>query len=191
MVAESQALDMLLEGNQRFVEGRTNVVPMTQDDREALSRAQCPNAAVIACADSRVTPELIFDQPLGSIFCSRVPGNVASDSAKWMIDIAVGEFNVPLLLVLGHTGCLAIQQVLEGKEGSGGLLRYQVQSAVNEAKRTGPIDLLNRAIEQNARDTVKSLLSESHHLRHAVREDRIVVKAGIYDMRSGLVRIVD
>ncbi|HMS55422.1 MAG TPA: carbonic anhydrase [Fimbriimonadaceae bacterium] len=190
-MAESKALDLLLEGNARFVEGRTTVEPMSREDRESLANTQTPNAAVIACADSRVAPELIFDQPLGSIFCSRVPGNVASDSAKWMIDIAVGEFNVPLLLVLGHTGCLAIQQVLEGKEGSGGLLRYQVQSAVNEAKRGGPIDLLNRAIEQNARDTVKNLLTESHHLRNAVREDRILVKAGIYDMRSGVVRLVD
>src|SRR4051812_21589419 len=129
-----EILDQLLEGNQRFRTGQSKHYRYPDDHRVQLATDQKPIAAVVACADSRVVPEIFFDQPLGTLFVSRVPANVASDSAKWMIDIAVGEFEVPLLLVLGHSGCLAVRQVLEGKSGSGGLLRTMVQTAVTRVQ---------------------------------------------------------
>lgn len=184
-------LKRLMDGNRRFVEGKSGIGPVTQAHLEELSKAQHPIAAVVACSDSRVSPEIIFDQPLGNLFVSRVPANVASDSAKWMIDIAVGEFKVPVLLVMGHSGCLAVQQVLAGTEGSGGLLRYQVQAAALEAKRQGEHDLLTRAVEENARRSAQKLREESSPLRDACRNDQILIQAAFYDMRTGTVRLLD
>lgn len=185
-----QALDELLEGNRRFVSGKPRNWTYRQDQLHSLSQAQSPKAAIIACVDSRVSPEIIFDQPLGSVFVSRVPGNVASDSAKWMIDIAVGELNVPLLVVLGHSGCLAVGQIVEGKSGSGGLLRFKVQSAVQRA-RSLPGDLYTNAVEENARQTVEHLADESWTFRDAMRAGQTSAVAAYYDMPTGVVKLLD
>src|SRR5580704_746020 len=109
-----QVLDELLAGNNRFRMGKGRSYVYSPDHLKALAANQKPIAAVIACSDSRITPEIVFDQPLGALFASRVPGNVASDSAKWMLELAVGEFHVPLVMVMGHSGCLAVGQLLDG-----------------------------------------------------------------------------
>ncbi|MEA2553131.1 MAG: carbonic anhydrase, partial [Fimbriimonadaceae bacterium] len=143
MIAEAQAaLDKLLEGNARFRAGKPRGYVYPPDVLKRLAQQQKPIAAIIACADSRVSPDVVFDQPLGTIFASRVPGNVASDSAKWMLDIAVQEFKVPLVMVMAHTGCLAVGQLLDGdKGGPGGLHRHEVLNAIYEAKSKRPADL--------------------------------------------------
>ena len=185
------AISELLEGNQRFTAGNSRHKCYSIDEIESLSTAQVPLAAVVACSDSRVAPEVVFDQPLGKLFVSRVPGNVASDSAKWMIDIAVGEFKVPLLIVMGHTGCLAVQQVYQGKDGPGGILRYQVQTAVLETKSMNVDDPLTAAIENNTRHTVRRLQDESSALRDAIQDRKIEVVGALYDMTTGQIRILD
>lgn len=124
------SLEILHDGHRRFREGTPQAKAYTPDDLERIATRQKPVAAVVACSDSRVAPEIVFDQPLGSIFASRVPGNVASDSAKWMLELAVSELHVPLVIVLGHLGCLAVGQILEGRSGPGGALRLDVQKAV-------------------------------------------------------------
>ena len=157
-----------------------------------LSQHQSPKAAIIACADSRVSPDLIFDQPLGSIFASRVPGNVASDSAKWMLDIAIQEFKVPLVMVMGHTGCLAVGQLLDGdKGGAGGLHRYSVLSAVYRAKEKNPADLYLEAVEQNVRQTVEHLARESHTVRNAILEGVTSIVGAVYEMETGTVYLLE
>src|SRR5215469_11066890 len=102
-----RSLAELMEGNKRFTSKGNKHRTYETHHLSSLAKSQSPIAAVVACVDSRVVPEMIFDQPLGSMFVSRVPANVASDSAKWMIDIATGEFDVPLIMVMAHTGCVA------------------------------------------------------------------------------------
>ena len=189
LTAQAQeVLDDLLEGNRRFREGQPQTYSYSPQDLLAISRNQAPRAAIIACADSRVSPELIFDQPLGSIFASRVPGNVASDSAKWMLDIAVNEFHVPLVMVMGHTGCLAIGQLLDGdKGGAGGLHRFSVLSAVYRAKARRPDDLYLEAVEQNVQQTVEHLARDSYALRGSLLEGSTSIVGAVYEMETGLV----
>ncbi len=189
LTAQAQeVLDDLLEGNRRFREGQPQTYSYSPQDLLAISRNQAPRAAIIACADSRVSPELIFDQPLGSIFASRVPGNVASDSAKWMLDIAVNEFHVPLVMVMGHTGCLAIGQLLDGdKGGAGGLHRFSVLSAVYRAKARRPDDLYLEAVEQNVQQTVEHLARDSYALRGSLLEGTTSIVGAVYEMETGLV----
>jgi carbonic anhydrase len=186
-----KALENLLKGNARFVERRPVQRTYDPEDLAELAQSQEPVAAVITCSDSRITPEIVFDQPLGSLFVSRVPGNVASDSAKWMIDIAVADFKVPLLVVMGHTGCLAVGQVVKGETGgAGGPLRLNVLAAVYRAQRLQPQDLWREAIVQNAHQTIEQLAAESYALRAALAADQIRCVSALYEMETGRVLIL-
>lgn len=192
MISESnQALETLLAGNRRFQTGQTEPRTYSPEDLRTIASFQKPFAAIIACMDSRVTPEIIFDQPLGSMFVARVPGNVASDSAKWMLDIAVGDMHVPLVVVLGHTGCLAVKQLLEGdKGGPGGPLRHEVMQAVYEARSHGPEDLYREAVIQNAVLSAQKLKRDSLALYQALEEGRVTMVTALYEMETGEVHIV-
>jgi len=189
--AAKAALDELLAGNERFRAGNSQTHVYTLEDIRRIATEQHPIAAVIGCMDSRVTPEIIFDQALGNIFTSRVPGNVASDSAKWMLEIAVGELHVPLVVVVGHTNCLAVGQLLQGdKGGPGGPLRYEIRNAVFEAQSKQPKDLYREAVIQNARLTAQKLLRDSLTVSRAVREGQAEIVSALYEMETGEVHLV-
>ncbi len=192
MLPEAQAaLDALMEGNRRF---RTNTpvhLQYTQDRLVDLSKGQKPIAAVVACMDSRVSPEIVFDQPLGSIFVSRVPGNVAADSVKWMLELSVAELHVPLVVVVGHTGCLAIGQLLHGdKGGPGGALRHEIRHAVLQAQSLHPDDLYREAVIQNAKLTVEKLKRDSMAVARAVENKQLEIVSALYEMETGEVHLV-
>ena len=183
-----EALEQMHEGHRRFREGRPLATAYTQEQIRELSVKQYPIAAVVACSDSRVAPEILFDQPLGSIFASRVPGNVASDSAKWMLDIAVTEIKVPLVIVLGHTGCLAVGQIVEGKiGGSGGMLRSDVQKAVHRARLENPEDLYLQSVIENVGLTVENLKRDSYAVQKAFERGEFGLIGAYYDMPTGEV----
>lgn len=187
-----KVLSDLLEGNRRFYEGRSTPRTYTPADIERLSKNQEPIAAVIACSDSRSTPSIIFDQPLGSLFTSRIPGNVVSEGVKWMSELAVGDFKVPLVLVLGHTGCLAVQSVLENKIGApGGMLRHNIFPATQKAVSSDPAERMLQAVTENAKNTVAQLQRESALVRSAVADGLTSVIAAVYDMETGIVRRVE
>lgn len=184
-------LDELLEGNRRFQEGKGTVHHLSPADIAMLAKSPEPKAAILACSDSRVTPELIFNQPLGRLFSSRVPGNVASDSAKWMLEIAVTNLKVPLVLVMGHTECLAVKQVVEGATtGSGGTLRYAVSTAVLRARSKRPADLMQQSIVENALQSMEHLISESWAVKRALETGQTSIAVGVYDVHSGQFELV-
>jgi len=185
------SLSGLYSGHQRFLDGKPQTRAYNASDLQAIATAQQPIAAIVACSDSRVAPEILFDQPLGGIFASRVPGNVASDSAKWMLDIAVAELKVPLVLVLGHTGCLAVGQIVEGKMGSsGGSLRFDVQMAVYRARLKGGPDLYRQAVIENVWLTVESLRRDSFTVQRAIERGEVGLLGGYYDMQDGQIRLI-
>jgi carbonic anhydrase len=192
MISAAQiVLDQLLEGNDRFRKGQGKGFKYSPEDLLRIAKEQHPIAGIIACSDSRVTPEVIFDQPLGTLFASRVPGNVASESAKWMLDLAVGEFKAPLVVVLGHTGCLAVGQLLDGDHGgAGGLHRFSVLSAVYRAKAKEPKDLYLAAVEENVLQTVQHLSRDLPTLALALKEHSTSIVGAVYHMESGEVRML-
>lgn len=184
-------MEALREGHERFRRGEPQNRAYTVGQLEAIATHQSPIAAIVACSDSRVSPEIVFDQPLGSVFASRVPGNVASDSAKWMLDIAVTELRVPLVMVLGHTRCLAVGQLLEGKiGGGGGALRLDVQKAVHRARMNGPADLYRAAVEENVALTVENLRRDSYAVQKAMAQGELDLLGGVYDMDTGAVELL-
>lgn len=184
------ALTVLLEGNERFRSGQSFHHRYLPEDIARLAVGQAPRAAIVACSDGRVSPEIIFDQPLANLFVSRVPGNVASDSAKWMLEIAVTNMRVPLVIVMGHTECLAVRQVLEGEAGAGGTLRDDVARAVKEVRAQPGEDLFREAVKQNARQTTQALLRESSAVQEAVQASRLELVTALYDVHTGQVELV-
>jgi carbonic anhydrase len=187
----SRALDTLMDGNERFRSGSGTLHRYTLSELSQLAEVQSPIAAILACSDSRVAPEVVFDQPLGSVFAARTPGNVSADSVKWMIDIAVEDLGVPLFLVVGHTGCLAVTQIVQGElTGPGGALRAQINSALMKAKSANTADLMRATIEENVYQTIDRLSNESYELRKAVMEEKTTVVGAVYDMHTGEVRVL-
>lgn len=190
--AESKrAISLLAHGYERFRSATPNATAYHQSELSSLASKPEPIAAVVACSDSRVAPELVFDQRLGALFVSRVPGNVASDGTKWMLEIAVTELRVPLILVLGHTGCLAVGQSLEGRIGrAGGTLRLDVQKAVHRAKLSGDADVYRRAVEENVLLTLENLRRESFDTQKAIEQGRLELLGAVYNMESGEVQLI-
>lgn len=190
--AEAQAiLDELLEGNERFRTGRSIGYNYSLENIVELADSPKPRAAILACSDGRVSPEVVFNQPLGKLFVSRVPGNVASDSAKWMLEIAVSNLHVPLVIVMGHTECLAVKQVVEGAvTGSGGGLRYAVSTAVMRARARRPDDLFRESVKENARLSTEDLISQSWAVKRALEEGRTSIVTGYYDVHTGQFNLI-
>ena len=186
------ALQTLLDGNERFRSGQSEHRTYTIEDIQEHSKGQSPVAAVIACSDSRLTPEILFDQPLGTIFSSRNPGNVAGESARWMSELAAEGLKLPLLLVLGHTGCLAVAQVMNGSvSGANDRVRAQIDSAYAHAKASAPEDLYLETVKENVRETIKRLRDESWALRKAVESGTTSVVGAVYDLETGEINLLE
>src|SRR5439155_16101250 len=128
------AWQKLKEGNARFVSDRLAARQIGEERRARLAKGQQPFAVVLSCADSRVVPELLFDQGLGDVFVVRVAGNIADKAMLGSIEYAVEHLHVPLVVVLGHESCGAVQAALDGKPlpGNLGWLVKQVYTGNNQ-----------------------------------------------------------
>ena len=188
------ALELLIEGNERYVAGRA--AHPRQDDarRAATSGDQRPFAAVMSCADSRVPPEVLFDQGLGDLFCVRTAGQVADGAAVGSLELAVMLYQVPLLVVLGHTGCGAVLVTLDHLRSPGQLpgsvssIVWAITPAAREARRQAADDAWDLAVELNVAATVTQLAESRPTLAGAVTRRELAVVGAVYDLRSGEVR---
>ena len=188
------SLRRLKKGNARYVEG----VAARHDfrhEREALSGGQNPYAAILSCADSRIAPEYAFDSGRGDLFVCRVAGNFASAEATASLEYAVAELGTPLIMVLGHDSCGAIDATIKSlKDGTtlpGHLpsLVTALAPAVKAVSQQGS-DTLAKAIRQNVIDNVAKLRSETPILSAAVEQGKLKVVGGIYRLRDGRVEMV-
>ena len=194
VLSPEAALKRLLKGNERYVEG----VMQRHDfkrEREALVGGQNPYAAILSCADSRIAPEYAFDSSRGDLFVCRVAGNFAADETVASMEYAVAVLNTPLILVLGHESCgavdAAIKSIKDDKPLPGHLpsLVQAIAPAVKAVSSQGG-DVLNNAIRQNVIDNVAKLKSSSPILSAAVNDKKIQVAGGIYRLNSGRVELV-
>jgi len=188
------ALKRLLKGNERYVEG----VMARHDfkrEREALVGGQNPYAAILSCADSRIAPEYAFDSSRGDLFVCRVAGNFASDETIASLEYSVAVLGAPLILVLGHDACGAVDATIKSlKDGTTlpGRLPSLVQAiapAVKAVSSKGG-DVLNNATRQNVIDNVAKLKSSSPILSAAAADKKLQVTGGIYRLGSGKVELV-
>ncbi len=153
---------------------------------QALGRGQDPWAAILACADSRVAPEWIFAAALSDLFVVRSAGNTAFGAAVGSLEYGVGELGIPLILVVGHNGCGAVQAARSADPLSPSLgeLVRPIRASLS------PGDDLNQAVRANARQTVQQLTQTSELLRSAQANGTLVIRASVYDINSGLVSLI-
>jgi carbonic anhydrase len=192
-----EVLARLVEGNQRFTKGELQHPRRRPEDFRPLAEGQSP-VAVVGCADSRVSPELVFDQGVGDLFVVRVAGNVVSGGGalvKGSVEYAVAELGVPLVLVLGHSQCGAVKAAIKHLDandalpGSIGDLVAAIKPAVAEAKgRAG--DLLDNAIKANVERGVQRLKGLEPILAERVQKGKVKVVGAVYDLASGKVSVL-
>jgi carbonic anhydrase len=183
------ALQELLEGNQRFAANRLTSI---NDDltvlKERAMEKQEPFAAVLACADSRVPVELIFDQTIGHIFVTRVAGNIVTPEIIASLEYSVAILGIKALLVLGHSSCGALKAAMKSDIVPGHIsalyphLRQAVENSAGD---------LDKAIEANAKIQAQLLRTSSSVVREAITAGNLKLKAGIYDLATGNVTVVN
>jgi carbonic anhydrase len=193
VLSSDAALERLREGNARYVAG-VSVRHDFKHEREALAAGQNPYAAILSCADSRIAPEYAFDSGRGDLFVCRVAGNFANEETIASLEYAVAVLGVPLIVVLGHDSCGAVDAAIKSlKDGTtlpGHLpsLVAGVAPAVKAvSQETG--DKLGNAIRQNVIDTVAKLNSATPILNAAVEQKKLKVVGGIYRLRDGRVEM--
>lgn len=187
-----QALQMLMEGNKRYVAAKLLRPNQSAQRRGEVAKDQNPFAAILGCSDSRVPAEVIFDQGLGDLFVIRLAGNVADNLALGSIEFAVEYLSVPLVMVLGHSRCGAISaavQVAEKGVPAPGHIANLVEAiwpAVNQVRgRTG--DLVDNAITANVALVVERLKSMPPMLSEFVQSGKLSIVGARYDLDTGVV----
>ena len=184
-----EALQILLEGNKRFTEGHIKAPHRNIERLKEIEGKQTPFAAVLGCADSRVPVELLFDQGFGDIFVTRVAGNVATAEEIASLEFGTKVLGAKVLFVLGHSSCGAVSATIKGDAVPGQIstLFRLIQPAVKKAKGDLP-----QAIIENVKNQVSLLSESSPVIAELVREKKLIVAGGIFDLHSGKVtRIID
>ena len=191
--APEGAWDELMAGNRRFAADHSRVHPYSSE-RVQLANEQHPRVIVLGCADSRVSPELVFDQSLGDVFVVRTAGNIVDPIALGSIEYAVGHLHSELLVVLGHTSCGAVQAAVAGDEMPSTSLQAIVDRIRPTVLRLSSCfegeELVQRSVTANAQQSAADILSNSALLRAAVTRGELKVMSAVYDLHDGLVTSV-
>ena len=192
-----QALARLREGNRRFVDHVVSLEALlSHARREDHARAQRPFAVVLGCSDSRAPAEFVFDQGLGDLFVIRVAGNIAAPSQVGSVEFAVEQFQVRLVVVLGHSNCGAVRATLTHLQAPGDTspaLRAIVDRIAPEIQPVltgcgGEADAcMPQAIRANVQATIRNLRAQSDYLRYAELQGDLRIIGADYDLGSGAV----
>lgn len=194
VLSPDAALKRLREGNARYVDGVSRRHDF-KHEREALAGGQNPYAAVLSCADSRIAPEYAFDTGRGDLFVCRVAGNFAGVETIASMEYAVAVLGAPLILVLGHDSCGAVDATLKALKddtpppGHIPSLVDAIAPAAKAAMQQGG-EVLDRAIRQNVIDNVAKLKSATPILNAAVEQGKLRVVGGIYRLTTGAVDLI-
>ena len=195
VLSPDASLKRLLEGNERYVEGVSKRHDF-RHEREALAGGQNPYAGILSCADSRIAPEYAFDSGRGDLFVCRVAGNFANDETIASLEYGVAVLGIPLILVLGHDSCgavdAAIKSIRDGEPLPGHMpsLVTAIAPAVKAVSQGGGGDTLGKAIRQNVIDNVAKLRSATPILSAAVEQHKLKVVGGIYRLNDGRVDMI-
>jgi carbonic anhydrase len=194
VLSPDAALKKLMEGNARYVDG-TSKRHDFKHEREALVGGQNPYAAVLSCADSRIAPEYAFDSGRGDLFVCRVAGNFANDDTVASMEYTVAVLGTPLILVLGHDNCGAVDATIKSLKDDKplpghipSLVAAITPSVKASAQQSG--NALDNAIRQNVIDNVAKLKSAAPILNAAVEQNKIKVVGGIYRLATGKVDLL-
>lgn len=191
ITSAEEAKKLLEEGNKRFVEDKAAKQDISSEKRKTLStKGQKPFAIIVSCSDSRVPPELVFDQGLGDVFVVRVAGNVVDPIAIGSVEYAVEHLKAPFIVVMGHEKCGAVKATVEGGEapGSIGAIVEKIKPSVEKAKATGATgdQLVEKAVDENVKAVIAEL-EKSPIIEEAVKGGKLTIAGAKYHLESGEV----
>lgn len=200
MITAKKALDRLKAGNRRFVSGSANHLNRTFPElTQELTAGQKPFAVVLGCSDSRVPVEIVFDQGVGDLFVVRIAGNILSPAVVGSIEFATTQFGCPLVLVLGHSNCGAVQATVERIDGPAktssnlNAIVEWIQPVVEEIRKADPDGrrdaIVARAVRANVRHSADALLTMSPVLAERVERNGLLVCGGEFILESGEVDV--
>ncbi|HME81807.1 MAG TPA: carbonic anhydrase [Candidatus Eremiobacteraceae bacterium] len=189
-----EALRRLTDGNRRYMADAAIYCNRNYDRRLETAKGQMPFAIVLSCSDSRVPAEIVFDQRVGDLFLVRVAGNIAEPAGIASIEYAVSHFHSPLLMVVGHESCGAVEATLDvlanGSVPPGHIAT--LTDAIAPAVRGVPkgTDMLDQAVRANARYVARELPAQSTIVADAVRESKLHIVAAYYSFADGAVVVI-
>ena len=190
-MGQNNTIKKLLEGNQRYITGGALHPNQSFEHRLELAEGQKPIAAILTCADSRVSPEIIFDQGLGDLFVLRVAGNVINDLFVGSLEYAVEHLNVSLLMVLGHSECGAVDATVKGGQPPGHInsLVQAIKPALDRLKKQSP-DWVNIVAKENVKIGVERLRISDPILTARYEEGNIDIFGAFYNIKSGELSLI-
>lgn len=203
VISAMQALERLMEGNRRFVsEAQSLSAIHTRARLGELTAGQAPFAIVLGCSDSRVPAEIVFDQGLGDLFVIRVAGNVVAPSQVGSVEFAAGRFGTRLVVVLGHSGCGAVEATLESLERPSAVESANLRSIVDRIRPSveplletdsgnDPAALARKAVRANIRAAANHLRHGSQLLEKLVQAGDLLVVGAEYSLETGVVDFFD
>src|SRR5437870_10739865 len=192
-VAPAEAISKLKEGNGRYTGGNLQHPGQTAERRIELAKSQHPFATIVDCSDSRVPPEIVFDQGLGDLFIFRVAGNVIDDHGLGSIEYAVDHLGVRLIVVLGHQRCGAVQaakETIAAKGKAPGHIESLV-TAIRPAVEATVKDDLKTTVEANVKNVVQALRSSTPILKSKVDSGDVRVVGAYYSLDTGAVNFLE
>lgn len=195
-VSANEAQRRLVEGNRRFINQSRRYPNQSKRRLQSVSKIQYPFAAILGCADSRVPPELTFDQGLGDLFVVRVAGNIASDEATGSLEYATTALGTELIVVLGHERCGAVTAAIKNQPvpGNVGSIVDEIRPALPQIQQiTSDINDSNyeqNAIINNIQYQVERLQNNSAVLAKLIRAGRLNVVGAFYDLDTGKVNFI-
>jgi carbonic anhydrase len=207
-VSPDEALQKLMEGNQRYVENQMTGSKLCDlSTRTSLSKSQQPFAIILSCSDSRVPPEIIFDKGLGEIFIIRVAGNVADPVVLGSIEYAAEHLGSPLIMVLGHERCGAVKATVDANGKSSGSknidaiiksIAPNIKAATKDCEvckgdkkcaETQKKEFVECLVDTNAKTVAANLPKQSKIISHLLHEKKIKIVAAKYDLDDGKVTL--
>lgn len=185
-------LERLIQGNQRYITSTTVCHEDWSAKRSTLLKNQTPFAVIVACSDSRVPPEIVFDQSLGDLFVVRVAGNIVDDFAVGSIEYGVNILGARLIVVLGHSNCGAVNAALKGMKFDNHIQEVvnAIQPAIAATKDQSG-DLLEKAIKANVNNVKEKLQRSKPLLANLIDKGTLRVIGAYYELASGKVDFFD
>jgi len=180
-----EALKRLKDGNTRFVTDHLAQKDLGTNRRNQLARGQRPFAVILTCADSRVAPEIVFDQGLGDLFVLRVAGNISEPFVIGSVEYAVEHLSTPLIVVMGHEGCGAVDAALNGVDLPGDLPMLVKKVYTGKDLPENKAEALNVAVKNNALRQTELLTKQSKVIRERVDSKRVRIATGVYSLKTG------
>jgi carbonic anhydrase len=197
IISSDQALERLMKGNGRYVNGNINTNDSFKSAEGGLKHGQNPYAIILSCADSRVSPELCFDEGPGDLFVNRIAGNYVTTDLLGSIEYGALVLKAPLIMVLGHTECGAVKAAMKAEQentdfpGHIQSISTHIGAAVRAAKQQGGRVTTTDVVKANIKLNVAYLQQSTPIIKKLVQENKVKVVGGIYNLEDGTVSMVN